>query len=225
MKPICIIPARAGSKRCPGKNKTDFGGEPIIVRPIRAAKAYGFEKVIVSTDDTDIARIAADEGADVDVRPPHLGGDTMEETSVYLHVLNDLKRQGVMMPDHFCAIYPTAAFITPEEIGGAYQKMISDEADACMGVTKFELYPYRALVYDSDSYMFRRFQQLNESPSREWPAAFASNGTLYWFETQMFRKNPTYFPPRLTGFETFGIDIDTPEDLERARRQLPGCNY
>ncbi len=221
MKPICIIPARAGSKRLPGKNKAEFHGRPIIAYPIRAAlESELFYGVTVSTDDPDIARIAAAEDCDVDIRPAHLGGDTMEETCVYLHVLRDLQRADKLLPEFFCTIYPTAAFVTPEEITGAYHKMISSEADACMGVTRFDIHPYRALTPDSEGFIGRRFPELNESPSRDFPAAFASNGTLYWFRTAVFMRNPTYFPPKLIGYETFGIDIDTPEDFRRAERHV-----
>ena len=223
MKPICIIPARAGSKRLPGKNKIDFNGVPIITHPIRAAlESELFHGVIVSTDDPDIMIIAANECADVDNRPKHLCGDDMEETNVYLHVLRDLKRHGHELPEYFCAIYPTAAFITPGDIIGAHQKLISDEADACMGVTKFDVHPYRMMAYDSEGFLFRRWPELNESPSREFPAAFASNGTLYWFRTAAFLKNPTYCPAKLSGYETHAVDIDTPEDLKRAQDQING---
>lgn len=231
MKPICIIPARAGSKRLPGKNKIDFNGHPIICYPIRAALEWGgFDRVIVSSDDPDIIRIAEREGAEAEPRPGHLSGDTMEETNVYLHVLRDLCRDDeewrkTKLPAQFCAIYPTAAFITPQEIEGAYHKLISEEADVCMGVTKFDIHPYRTLTYDSAGFMGLRWPELNDLPSREFPAAFASNGTLYWFQTAQFFKEPSYFPARLTGFETYAVDIDTPEDLQRAKEQFNGPDW
>lgn len=220
-KPVCIIAARAGSKRLPGKNKIDFNGQPIITYPIRAAKAAGiFSHIIVSTDDDEIRAIADAEGVWGWHRPDGLAGDQVEETDVYRDILERLQPDQIG-PD-FCAIYPTAAFITAQDIVSARGTMIHAGADVCMGVTGFDIHPYRTLIPDSEGFLYRRWEDLNESPSRLWPAAFASNGTLYWFKTEPFRKNATYFPAKLVGYETFAIDIDTPADLARAREQISG---
>ena len=84
-----IIPARGGSKRIPGKNIKLFHGNPIISYSIRAAIESGmFDKIIVSTDDDDISRIAVEYGAEVPfVRPPELSDDFIGTAPVIEHAL------------------------------------------------------------------------------------------------------------------------------------------
>jgi CMP-N-acetylneuraminic acid synthetase len=210
---ICIIPARSGSKRLPYKNKKLLCGEPIICRPIRAAQESRlFSEIIVSSDDAEILHIAHEAGAHAIERPAKLATDTASEIDAYLHVLGELKTK----PEYFCAIYPTAAFITPHEIRGAFDLLNGTEADVCMGVTEYEQHPWQALLMGTDGFMYQQTPTLNEQTP--YPPAYASNGSLYWFRTAAFLKHQTYFPPCLSVYPTFNIDINTHEDFKRAER-------
>ncbi len=215
MSAICVIPARGGSKRLPSKNKKLFHGKPIIAYPIKAALDSGiFSDVIVSSDSPEILNIAIDCGARGSSRPAELAVDSASEIDAYLHVLSLCSS----LPEYFCALYATAAFVTAENIQDAYDEIDHIDADVCMGVTKFQQHPYQMLSRSQKDCHFYNltFPTLNDS---KYPEAFASNGSLYFFRTETFLKNPTYYPEKLTIIEAFNIDINNQADFERAERE------
>ena len=114
---ICIIPARGGSKRLPGKNIRALDGEPIINRVVKIAHDTGlFELVIVSTDSQQIADMV--HGAVIHRRVPHLSGDIPEDK-----VTTSLAYEyGV---DEFCRIYPFAVLLTPERLQAGYEQFMT----------------------------------------------------------------------------------------------------
>ena len=111
---ICIIPARGGSKRIPRKNIKDFLGKPIIAYSIEAAlSSERFDNVIVSTDDSGIADVAQQHGADVPfVRPAELSDDFSTTSSVVKHALSEL--QSTNSNEKVCCLYATAPFVSAE---------------------------------------------------------------------------------------------------------------
>ena len=114
---VAIIPARGGSKRIPGKNIRNFCGRPIISYPIEAALVAGrFEKVIVSTDCSQIAEVALECGAEVPfVRPSDLATDAAHTMPVIRHAVQWLSESGCEVELAFC-IYATAAFVQPDDL-------------------------------------------------------------------------------------------------------------
>ena len=108
---IAVIPARGGSKRIPRKNIKSFHGKPIIAHSIKKAKLSGiFDRIIVSTDDEEIAEIARKFGAEVPfVRPANISDDKATTIDVLLHA--EKYFQGKMSAKFFCCIYPTAPLL------------------------------------------------------------------------------------------------------------------
>ena len=95
MKPLCVIPARRGSKRLPLKNLLPLNGKPMLAYSVEAAIACGlFEKVYVSTEDQEIAEIAKQCKADVHIRPTELAGDMVSGTDVCLDVYRARRLSG-----------------------------------------------------------------------------------------------------------------------------------
>ena len=113
---IAIIPARGGSKRIPNKNIRPFHGKPIIAYSIETALKSGlFSRVIVSTDDKNIAEISKNYGAEVPfLRSPESSSDTATTYDALKEVLTRLKDDGQNPPEIACCIYPTAPFVTTE---------------------------------------------------------------------------------------------------------------
>ena len=109
---IALIPARGGSTRIPRKNIRNFAGRPMIAWPIETAKLSNlFDRIIVSTDDQEIADIACQEGAEVPfVRPKELSDNVTGVMSVVKHALLKLQESGIAISD-FCLIYATAPFL------------------------------------------------------------------------------------------------------------------
>ena len=111
-KCVAIIPARGGSKRIPRKNIKNFHGKPLIAYSIEVAlKSKLFDKVVVSTDDEEIAKIAKEFGAEVPfLRPKELSDDFTGTGAVINHAINFLKEQGENI-DFVCTIYATAPLL------------------------------------------------------------------------------------------------------------------
>ena len=114
---VAIIPARGGSKRIPRKNLKSFHGKPIIAYAIKAAiKSRCFDKIIVSTDDEEIAQVAREWGADVPfIRPDNISDDYATTVEVIQHSIEWFKCKGHILSS-ICCIYPTAPFLQSDDI-------------------------------------------------------------------------------------------------------------
>mgnify|MGYP006136542097 FL=1 len=117
MNNLVIIPARGGSKRIPYKNIKDFNGKPILAYVIQAVKVTDlFEEIIVSTDDTLVAEVAKEFGANVPfLRSNKNSDDHATLADVLIEVIQQYKELGKTF-DNICCILPTAALVTTEKI-------------------------------------------------------------------------------------------------------------
>lgn len=126
MSIICIIPARGGSTRIPLKNIRSFFGKPIIAYAIEAAqKSDLFNHIVVSTDDREIAEIAAKYGAEICIRPSELGKNEVGTWSVTRHAARDYINDEDEGLDKVCCIYATNPMINVSDIGNAEQELHS----------------------------------------------------------------------------------------------------
>ena len=133
---VAIIPARGGSKRIPRKNIKIFSGKPMIAWSIEAAiESKCFQRIIVSTDDEEIAHVARQYGAETPfVRPIELSGDytgTIEVIQHALHWLQDNKS----MPELACCIYATAPFIQYTDLQLGKNSLSTSDASYAFSVT------------------------------------------------------------------------------------------
>lgn len=112
---LAIIPARGGSKGLPHKNIMDLGGKPLVAHSIDAAlRSELITRVVVSTDDQEIADVALKYGAEVPfLRPSDLANDTMELWPAVKHLLEWLQREEGYVPDAHAVLLPTSPFRTP----------------------------------------------------------------------------------------------------------------
>lgn len=135
MKCLAIIPARGGSKRIPHKNIKPFLGRPIIAYSIEAALGTGlFEEVMVSTDDTEIAEIARQEGASVPfLRSTENANDYATLADVLVEVVNVYKERGNEF-DLICCLLPTAPLISSEDVRSAYDQLVMSTFDSILSL-------------------------------------------------------------------------------------------
>lgn len=216
---IAIIPARGGSKRIPKKNIKKFLGKPIIAYSIEAAiESNLFEKVIVSTDDDQIAKTAIKYGASVPfVRPKNLSDDFTGTGAVVEHALEFLKSRNEQY-DFVCTIYATAPLLKSKYLIDAYDKLKNSNAKMCFSVTSIPFPIQRAFKINSNErcQMFTPEHFLSRSQDLE--EAYQDAGQFYWENTKIqsneiaFGKDsiPLVLPRYLV------CDIDTPEDWEMA---------
>lgn len=127
---VAVIPARGGSKRIPRKNIKSFCGKPMIAWSIEAAKSSGlFDRIIVSTDDVEIAEVARQWGAEVPfMRPEELSNDHAGTTPVIAHATQWALDQGLEVTA-VCCLYATAPFVQTEDIKRGWDALNSGDWD------------------------------------------------------------------------------------------------
>jgi pseudaminic acid cytidylyltransferase len=217
---IAIIPARGGSKRIPRKNIKLFNGKPIIAYSIEAAINSGcFERVIVSTDDKDIAEVAKKYGAEVPfIRPKNIADDHATTLAVVTHALNWLKEHG-QNPTYTCLMYATAPFIQPEILRESLNLLSHHDKKFCFSVTEYPFPIQRALKISAsgDISMFNE-EHLN-TRSQDLEPAYHDAGQFYWGLTESFLDGSVVFsscsvPYVLPSYQV--QDIDTEDDWIKA---------
>ncbi len=140
MRALGIIPARGASKRVPRKNARLLGGKPLICYTIQAAlQSTSIERLIVSTDDIEIARIAQECGAEVPfLRPAYLAKDTIPDQSVFLHTLVWLQERETYEPEIVLNLRPTTPFKSSRTIERVIHTMMKTNADIVRTMTLVE---------------------------------------------------------------------------------------
>ncbi len=217
-KAIAIIPARGGSKRIPGKNIRFFCGKPLISYSITAAlKSDLFSRVIVSTDDEEIARTARAFGAEIPfMRPPELSDDFTVTDDVIIHALSHLKSD---LPEYACCIYATAPFITAEDLQRGLFLLIEHDAATAISATTFPACIHRALSVNQSGRLEMVWPENYLKRSQDFSAAWHDAGQFYWMNTRKYLKESKLFssdaiPIPLPRKQV--QDIDDAEDWETA---------
>ena len=146
---LAVIPARGGSTRIAKKNIKDFLGKPIISYSIEAAIKSGiFDRIIVSTDSEEIAKIARQAGAETPfTRPDQLSKNSVNIADVIKHAILWLKDKGQEYT-HTCCILSTAPFLREDDINAGYKLIYESNVDTVMSVTKFDFPVFRAFQKD-----------------------------------------------------------------------------
>ncbi|WP_036513256.1 cytidylyltransferase domain-containing protein [Nitrincola nitratireducens] len=137
---IAVIPARGGSKRLPGKNIREIAGKPMIAWSIEAAiDSKVFDRVIVSTDDENIANISLQHGAEVPfLRPFELATDTATTKDVIEHLIKWLKNKQNVDVEILGILQPTSPLRTAADIQKSYAEMINKSASSVISVCQLE---------------------------------------------------------------------------------------
>ena len=189
MRSVAIITARGGSKRIPRKNIKDFCGKPILAYSIEAALQSGmFDRVMVSTEDEEIAEIARRYGGEVPFfRSGNTSGDYATTNDVLLEVLEEYGKRG----EHFelgCCIYPTAPFVTAGKLEDAVKLLLDSDADTLIPVVRFSYPPQRAMLVREGKLVFGHPEFL-DSRSQDLEPHYHDVGQFYVFRTENFRRN------------------------------------
>ena len=217
---VCIIPARFGSKRIPKKNIKEFLGKPIIAYSIEVALASKcFDRVIVSTDNVAIGRVAEKFGAEVPfMRPYELSDDYTGTLPVVKHAIEWLTENAVA-PSEVCCVYATAPFLQSETLNSAYQQFQEAKADYCFSVTTFEFPIQRAIKITQQKRVEMFFPENLNVRSQDLAKSYHDAGQFYWGRAKAFTEQKPFFSLEATPFilpRYLVQDIDTNEDWEKA---------
>jgi len=218
---ICVIPARAGSKRIPRKNIKYFLGKPIIAYSIQAAISSGcFGRIIVSTDDKEIAKLANSFGAETPfMRPAELSGDYVGTTPIMKHAIEWLEKNEGKNIDNACIIYATAPFVTPLNIKNSFQQLENSGASFCFSATTFPFPIQRAFRIDTQDRVEMFQPEFFNTRSQDLEEAYQDAAQFYWGRAKAFKKLIPMFSQHASAFilpRYLVQDIDTIEDWTRA---------
>jgi pseudaminic acid cytidylyltransferase len=217
---LALIPARGGSKRIPRKNIKLFCGKPMIAWSIEAALQSGcFDRVMVSTDDNEIAQAAKTYGADAPFfRPSELADDHTGTIPVIAHATQWQNENGIAATE-VCCIYATAPFVQAEDLQRGLQLLQSSGADYAFSVTTYA-FPIQRAIRITPEQRVEMFQpQHFATRSQDLEEAWHDAGQFYWGKAQAWLKGKPLFskdaaPVPLPRYRV--QDIDTPEDWARA---------
>jgi len=216
---IAIIPARGGSKRIPKKNIKDFLGKPLIAYSIETAFRSGlFDKVIVSTDDESIAKVAKEYGAEVPfMRSSELADDFSSSTDAVADAIKKLQSMGEEF-DFVCTIYATAPLLDEKYLKKGFEMLKNSDAKMAFSVTSMP-FPIQRTFKITETNRCEMFWPQNYSKrSQDLEEAYQDAGEFYWEDIHKKWKDVPFgsqsIPVVLS--REYVQDIDTPEDWRRA---------
>jgi CMP-N-acetylneuraminic acid synthetase len=222
MKTLAVVPARGGSKGIPKKNVVPLVGKPLIHYSIQAALASRYiHRLVVSTDDADIAAVAKNEGAEVVVRPSAISGDLASSEEALLHTLSHLREKDGYNPELLVFLQCTSPLTTHEDIDNIIQKLIDENADSALTVAPFHYYLWKAgekgdLEAINHDKFYRPMRQQREKQ-------FVETGAVYVMRVNGFLEHKYRFFGKIVMSvmpEDRCFEIDEPVDLVIAEQLL-----
>lgn len=219
---LAIIPARGGSKGLPGKNVKHLDGIPLICHTIQAAKsAKTITRVVVSTDDDEIASVAKDCGAEVPyIRPANLAKDDSMVMDAYFDMIDKLTKTSNVPISAFVALLPTVPLRIAADIDEAVKIFNEKNADSVISVTKspVPIQWYRRI--NDDGILCDYLAEFNAVKNRqELEQTYVPNGAIYIFRTEILRKTRQYYTDKTYPYimpRERSADIDDRLDFEWA---------
>ncbi len=215
---IAIIPARGGSKRIPKKNIRNFRGTPMIAHAIQTASATGlFERIVVSTDDDEIAQIAEQSGAEVPFRRPSELAD--DHTGILPVIQDAIRRIGVT---HGCvaAIYPTVPLLRESDMLTAYESWNRNHRKGILIPVCRYAYPvFRSFVREGDTGLRMLFPECYAMRSQDLEPVFHDAALFYLATPESWLESSVIYRPDSMMMEIPSdhvCDIDTSDDWTRA---------
>lgn len=218
-KNICvIIPAKAVSKRIPGKNLRDLVGKPMLAYILETAKeAVGIDRVVVTTESDEIQKVAEKYGAEVLRRPVELTEDSVTTHQVLLHAIGEFEKQGYS-PDYILLLYPTSPLLKRERIEEAVRVALKEDSDSVVSGT-----------YDKGHYWKQgsggwiRLYPTELVNSQQQEPLFKENGAIYLTKTSILKGQVVADTIDVLLMEPDeNIDVDYPEDFAAVENILRG---
>jgi pseudaminic acid cytidylyltransferase len=217
---LCIIPARGGSKRIPKKNIRSFHGKPMIAYAIESAqKSQLFDRIIVSTDDAEIAKIATDYGAEVPFLRSSKNADDYSTTSdVLMEVINNWSDNNEL-PDWMCCLYPTTPLLFPSDLSNAFELYQSTDSDVVLSAVAFDFPIQRAFELQENNHVRLREPEAISKRSQDLEPTYHDAGAFYFFNTKRFLQSNSLWSGKVTAIPLPAErvqDIDNPSDWDLA---------
>lgn len=213
-KCLAIIPARGGSKGVPRKNIREIAGKPLIAWTIEEAKKSKYiDRLVLSSEDSEIMEIARIHGCDVPfVRPAHLAQDETSSIDMVFHVLNELPDY-----DYVILLQPTSPLRSVEDIDGCIDAMLGFDAPSCVSVTEPEKSPYWMYNLQGNHRLQPLIPQVSKASRRQdLKKVYALNGAVYVASVDTLAEAKSFVTDDTVAYimpKNRSYDIDTEEDF------------
>ncbi len=219
---IAIIPARGGSKSIPRKNIKLLSGKPLIAYPIELAKSIlGINRVIVSTDDLEIAKVAKEWGAEVPfIRPAELAQDETPTLPVLQHCVRYLEENESYKADIIILLYPTSLYLKRERVQEALDLLCKGNYNTIVSVVKDG---GRYWVYNEEKKRYTILYPKERINRQYYKPLYKENGAIYFNTYEALMIKNKIVDEESTDFlimeEEETIDIDLPLDWKNAEKR------
>jgi N-acylneuraminate cytidylyltransferase len=219
---IAVIPARGGSKRIPRKNIKPFCGKPMLAWPIEAARRSGcFERIMVSTEDGEVAAVAQEAGAEVPFwRPRALASDCATTAAVMKHAVDWCAEHGCAA-DPVCCIYATAPFLQSADLRAGLARLEEQQCDYVFSVTPFAAPIQRAVRLTGAGRVAMLQPEFFHVRSQDLEPTYHDAAQFYWGRCHAWRAERRVFSCASAAVvlpRDRVQDIDTPQDWARAEQ-------
>ena len=229
-KVLGLIPARGNSKRLPRKNIIELYGKPLIAWTIEAALGSKYiDRVIVSTDNQEIANIAKKYGAEVPfIRPSELATDEATTIDAVLYSLGQLEEVGEKY-DYIALLQPTSPLRTTQNIEESIELLQTKNSDAVISVCEAEHHPLWSNVLPDDLSMDNFLDaSVKNKRSQDLPKQYRINGAIYISSVKKLKKENSFFlSDNCIAYimkKNVSIDIDTMDDFDLALLRISNSN-
>ncbi len=219
---LAVIPARGGSKRIPGKNLVDLGGQPLLAYTVRAAVDSGlFARIVVSTDSEEIADAARSLGAEVPfLREPSLSDDFVPVSAATVDALERVD-PGADLFSAVCQLMPNCPLRTAADVVGSCEQFEATGSEAQISVVRYGWQnPWWAMRRSEEYVLQPLFPEAHSARSQDLAELYCPTGAAWWARAAVLRREGTFLMPGRTGWEIswqHGVDIDTADDLDLAQ--------
>lgn len=219
---LAIIPARGGSKGLPGKNIKDLRSKPLIAWSIEQAKSCSdIDRIVVSTDDEEIAKVAKKYSAEVPfIRPSELASDTASTIDVIFHAIDWFKKHEDYRPKYILLLQPTSPLRTVEDIERVIQTLKDKNARAVVSICETDHHPWWSNTLPENGNMkdFLRPEILNKR-RQDLLVFYRLNGAMYLADTDYLHECNGFFGPDTFAYKmpkNRSVDIDSDVDFKLA---------
>ncbi len=219
---VGLISARGGSKSIPRKNIKTLAGKPLIAWTIEVArKCKELNRVIVSTDDEEIANVARQWGAEVPfIRPSELARDDSSSISAVLHAIHWMEENEGFCPGYVMLLQPTSPFRTSEDIQQSIDLATKHRAVAVVSVCEAEPHPYLCKrILDNGALADFMSMKVGYLRRQDLPPAYAVNGAIYLNQCSSLLLDQTFIPTGTIAYampQERSLDVDTVWDWHMA---------
>jgi N-acylneuraminate cytidylyltransferase len=218
---LAVVPARGGSKGVPRKNVRPLGGKPLLQWTVEAARGSRFiDRLVLSTDDDEIATVGRAIGIDVPfMRPAAAATDEATADAVIDHALSALDESF----DYLVLLQPTSPFRTTADIDGCLELLAASDADSCVSVMPTHVKPEWLFFVDGSSFLVPVSGGPPPQRRQELRPAYELNGAVYAARLAAYRRTRTFYTDRTLAWVMpleRSVDLDEESDFGRAEALL-----